>query len=159
MSEKEIREQIANLLDGQLLAVLATQRQGQPYASLIAFAHADDLASLVFATPNTTRKFANLMADPRVSLLVDNRGNTGDDFQRASAVTIVGEAHQMNKEESSRYKSLYLKRHPHLEKFFNATTTAFIKVSVKHYILVSQFQQVMALHLADEKQIRKEDAQ
>lgn len=153
MPEKKIRDQIQNLLDSQILAVLSTQRQGQPYANLIAFAHADDLSTLVFATPKPTRKFTNLMTEPRVSLLVDNRGNRESDFHEASAVTIIGEVSEINEDSLNCYKALYLQRHPHLETFVNSPSTAFLKVTVKHYILVNRFQHVMELHLTDEMDI------
>ena len=150
MPEQEIRKQISALLQSQLLAVLSTQRQGQPYSSLIAFACTDDLTTLIFATPKATRKFSNLMSDPRVSLLVDNRSNKDSDFHEASAVTILGEVHHISENDIERYMSLYLKRHPYLDNFINSPTTAFLKVTVKHYILVNRFQHVMELHLTDE---------
>lgn len=153
MHENEMRKKILNLLDSQLLAALATQRQGQPYVNLIAFAHTDDLATLVFATPRPTRKFANLMAEPRVSLMVDSRSNSETDFHETSAVTILGEVHKIEKEDLAYYKSLYLKRYPYLEHFVNSPTTALLKVWVKHYILVNRFQHVMELHLTDEVDI------
>jgi nitroimidazol reductase NimA-like FMN-containing flavoprotein (pyridoxamine 5'-phosphate oxidase superfamily) len=153
MPENAIRKKILNLLDSQLLAALSTQRQGQPYVNLIAFAHADNLATLVFATPRPTRKFANLMANPRVSLMVDSRSNSEADFHEASAVTILGEVREIGKDDLAHYKSLYLKRHPSLENFVNSPTTSFLKVSVKHYILVNRFQHVMELHLTDEVDI------
>ncbi len=150
MTEEEIRKQILNLLDSQFLAALSTQRQGQPYASLIAFAHADDLATLIFATPKATRKYANLLAEHRLALLVDSRSNKEADFHEAAAVTILGEVGEIGKDDLTHYKSLYLARHPYLENFVNSPTTVFLKVSVKHYILVTRFQHVMELHLTDE---------
>jgi len=153
MSEKKIREHIEDLLDSQLLAVLSTQRQGQPYSSLIAYAHTDNLATLIFATPKPTRKYANLMAEPRVSLLVDSRTNNEADFHSASAVTIVGDVREPGEAELLNFKSLYLRKHPYLENFVNSPTTALLKVAVKHYILVTRFQHVMELHLTDEMDI------
>ena len=41
--EKEIQEKIASLLGSQQLAVLSTQRDGQPYSSLMAFAFTPEL--------------------------------------------------------------------------------------------------------------------
>jgi nitroimidazol reductase NimA-like FMN-containing flavoprotein (pyridoxamine 5'-phosphate oxidase superfamily) len=58
----------------QPLAVLATHNKGQPYGSLVAFAATHDLDYLIFSTTRSTRKFANLSADPRVAMVIDNRG-------------------------------------------------------------------------------------
>ena len=76
---------IRNLLESQRLAVLSTQNHGQPYCNLIAIAAADDLKYLLFATTRATRKYANLMADSRVAVLVDNRRNDPADFTGAAA--------------------------------------------------------------------------
>jgi nitroimidazol reductase NimA-like FMN-containing flavoprotein (pyridoxamine 5'-phosphate oxidase superfamily) len=73
-SEKEIQQKISSLLGSQQLAVLSTQREGQPYSSLMAFAFTSDLANIVVATAKSTRKHQNLTQESRVSLLIDNRG-------------------------------------------------------------------------------------
>ena len=57
------------------LAVLATQHEGKPYASLVAFAATDDLKTIIFATTRSTRKFVYLSSNPAVALLIDNRTN------------------------------------------------------------------------------------
>lgn len=60
---RNIKRDLRKLLRSQPLAVLTTQNQGQPYASLIAFASSDDLKSFYFATTRSTRKYANLSGD------------------------------------------------------------------------------------------------
>ena len=88
--EADVRRRIAQVLESQKLAVLATQRNGQPYSSLMAFAHTPDLARIVVATGRATRKHMNLLEEPRVSLLIDTRSNTEMDFHAAAAVTVIG---------------------------------------------------------------------
>ncbi|MBU0946877.1 MAG: pyridoxamine 5'-phosphate oxidase family protein [Proteobacteria bacterium] len=150
MDKKEIRAHIQELLNSQLLAALSTQRNGQPYANLIAFACADTLKTILFATTKPTRKYTNLLADNRVSILVDCRSNQQADFHQASAVTLIGEAHETSSDERDTYKPIFIGRHPYLEKFVTSPTTALFKVTVKHYIMVSHFQKVMELHLTNE---------
>ena len=79
----KIKNDLIKLLRAQSLAVLSTQQEGQPYASLVAFASNDDLTRLYFATTRSTRKFANIMKDSRVAMLIDNRSNNPADFQQA----------------------------------------------------------------------------
>ncbi len=55
-SEQEIQETIKNLLSSQRLAALSTQRNGQPYTSLMAFACTEDLKEFVVATGKATRR-------------------------------------------------------------------------------------------------------
>jgi hypothetical protein len=57
---QQLKETIKRILDSQKLAVLATQRDGRPYGSLVAFAATDDMKNLLFATTRATRKYANL---------------------------------------------------------------------------------------------------
>lgn len=152
MTEKEanIRRHIRHLLRTEQLAVLATQRLGQPYASLMAFASSPDLKTILVATGRATRKYRNLRQEPRVSLLFDNRANNEADFHAASALTAVGRAETASAEESPELQALYLERHPYLEQFLAAPTTILLKIRISHYLLVTRFQTVFELHLDDE---------
>jgi nitroimidazol reductase NimA-like FMN-containing flavoprotein (pyridoxamine 5'-phosphate oxidase superfamily) len=88
----QIQEKISSLLSSQQLAVLSTQREGQPYSSLIAFAFTSDLANIVVASGKSTRKHQNLIQESRVSLLIDHRFNSENDFHAAMAVTVIRKA-------------------------------------------------------------------
>lgn len=79
----DIRDKIEKLFISQKLAVLATSDGGQPYTSLVAFRGTADLKHLYFVTPKATRKFANLLNDQRVSMLINNAVNADDDFHDA----------------------------------------------------------------------------
>ena len=154
-NNNQLRKQVAEMLLSQKLAVLASQSSGgSAYASLIAFAATDDLRQIVLATPRATRKFANLKHNPMVSLLIDNRSNNEKDFHDAMAVTVMGQAEEINLEASqNELASLYLRKHPYLEDFLRAPSTAFILISVRCYYLVSRFQEVMELHISDENNV------
>ena len=142
-----IERDVLALITGQLLAVLSTELHGQPYASLLAFAGTADLRHLVFATPRTTRKFANISENPRVALLINSATNSEADIHRAASVTAIGTAEVMEGEEREELLALYLKKHPHLKSFTLAPTTAVVRVSVTRYYLVKRFQTVMELHI------------
>jgi hypothetical protein len=83
-------EILREMLESQLLGVLGTHHDGEPYTSLVGFAATDDLKHLLFTTGRATRKHANLVADARASMLVDTRTNRAADFTEASAATAVG---------------------------------------------------------------------
>lgn len=143
MSESiEVRDLVAVLLNSQRLAVLATIMAGRPYTNLIAFAATPDLQELIFATTRATRKFANLQAEPRVSLLVDSRRQDETDFGAAAALTILGTAMELQGPERQQYQKIFLNKHPYLEGFVTAPTCALLRVRVEKYILVTQFQEV-----------------
>lgn len=143
--DTDLLAQIRDLFASQRLAVLATSQEGQPYTSLVAFAFSEDLRQLFFATTRATRKFANLQADPRVSLLIDSRSNRSDDFREAVAVTALGSAREVTGLERQKLIAAYLVRHPYLEEFVRAPTCALLRIKVRRYALVSRFQNVLEL--------------
>ena len=143
----EIRRSLKDLLSTQSLAVLSTHQEGQPYASLVAFAATEDLKHLFFVTPKTTRKFANLSADCRVAMLINSSQNENADFHRAISVTMVGSAEEVSGSDKQKYLRFYLKRHPYLQDFVQSPTSALVRVNARSYYLVKNFQNVMELHI------------
>ena len=144
---KEIKATIESLFKVQKLAVLSTHQNGQPYASLVAFAAGKDLKELFFATARTTRKYFSLIANPKVALLIDSRSNRNADFHEAVAVTALGAAEEVEGKDKEACLQFYLTKHSHLEEFARSPTCALIRVRVRSYYLVSRFQRVMELHL------------
>ena len=102
---------------------------------------------LFFATTQSTRKFANLSGDPRVSMLVDNRTNNPSDFRWAKAVTVTGKAEKIDKEKEVEITETYLRKHPHLKDFLDSPSCALIRIRVETYYLVTRFQEVMEIHV------------
>lgn len=148
-AEQEVVEKIRHLLSMQQLAVLSTQRDGHPYSSLMAYAYTPDLKSIIVATGKSTRKHQNILQEARVSLLIDNRTNSINDFHEAEALTVLGKTEIIEESDRSEFQILYLNRHPYLEKFLTSPSTAFLKINVYHYLLVSRFQNVMEYTVQD----------
>ena len=146
-TRERFRERLAELFNSQKLAALSTQKDGQPYASLVAFYAADDAKQLFFVTPKTTRKFANLSADSRVAVMINNSTNTDSDFHEAISVTAVGKANELTGPDKEIVLSQYLAKHPYLEDFARAKTCALVGVSVESYFMVRNFQIVTELHM------------
>jgi nitroimidazol reductase NimA-like FMN-containing flavoprotein (pyridoxamine 5'-phosphate oxidase superfamily) len=146
-TDKKLRLRLGELFHSQNLAALSTHRDGQPYASLVAFYAADDLKHIYFVTPRTTRKFANLTADNRVAVMVNSSINTASDFHRAISVTAIGKAQVIAGSEKNLILEQYLAKHPHLEEFVRSPSCALVQVAVVSYYMVKNFQNVMELHL------------
>ena len=138
---------IRNLLESQKLAVLSTQDHGQPYSNIVAMAATADLKYLLFATTRATRKYANLMADPRVAVLVDNRRNDPGDFAEAAALTALGKVWELQGGDRQQFLEVYLKKHPYLKDFVASPTCALLRVKVDRYILVTRFQEVREIQV------------
>ena len=138
----EARKILHRLFESQNLAVLATQREGQPYCNLVAFAATTDLKYVAFATPKSSRKYENILRDDRISMLVNNAKGEDTDFQEAVAATVVGRAEDTPKRDGNPLLELYLQKHPKLREFVHSPDSALMRVTVDVYIVVSNFQEV-----------------
>jgi general stress protein 26 len=145
----QLKRRLAELFNSQKLAVLSTHNAGQPYASLVAFATTEDLRHLLFATTRSTRKYANIKSDARVAMLMDNRSNRDSDISNAIAVTATGTTNEIDNKNRDPFLSTYLTKHPHLKDFVNSPSCALIRMKVDTYYLVSKFQRVFELHVAE----------
>ena len=141
----DLEHKLLTFLSRERLGVLSTCGGRQPYASLVAFAATDNLSHLVFVTPRPTRKYANLTANARVALLVDNRSNRTSDFRRAMAATAVGWVREVRRASNNRLIRIYLDKHPHLEDFVRSPTCAVLDLRVESYYVVERFQHVSEL--------------
>ncbi len=141
---KDVKQDINELLEKESFAVLATQGEGQPYASLMSFHSTPDLKKIVFSTARETRKFSLLKKSSKVALLVDNRSQIPPSLNRISAVTITGEARILPFGiESERWSDFLVEKHPYQKSFIKAPSTAIILVDVYRYLLVKRFQEVV----------------
>ena len=145
--EDRILKTIESLFMEQTLGVLATQKQGEPWGSLIAFASSENLKSIFFATPTFTRKYFNLTRDSRVALVIDNRENRPADFSEAIAVTASGNASILKSPRRKEAERIFLLKHPYLTSFVKSPTCAMIEITVDRYNLVDRFQEVVELQL------------
>lgn len=142
-----LKNKIKLLLEQQELAVLSTLNAEfqQPYLNIVAFYNSHDLKKIFFATPKNTTKYKNLIINPKVSILIDNRKNDGSDIGVSSAITIMGNSYEITDNNDKNIQN-FISKYPQLDFFFKTPSTAFICVYVKKYILVDKFQDVTELN-------------
>lgn len=138
----QLLDAIFDLFNAQTFAVLSTSKSDQPYASLVAFAENSRKNEIYLLTPNTTRKYKNLINNPKVAVLVNNSRNKTDDIFNAVSVTITGSAQVVASHEREDVLFCYLKKHPYMKAFSASPTTAVIRVKIDQYIMVNQFQNI-----------------
>ncbi len=143
--KQEIRKQIESLCRAQRYGVLSTCGAHGPYASLVAFRADDNCTSFVFATARSTRKFANIVAEQRVALLLDNRANEKKDTFGAVGLTVVGIARELDSEKRAAAVAPYLERHPHLREFVSSANVAMVEIRAETCYVVNRFQEVFEL--------------
>lgn len=131
-----LQDTILGVLERNRLAVLATQRDGQPHASLMAFTPLEGLRFLAFATYRETIKYQSIGQDPRVAILVEDRqGDAGYSGQRL-VLTALGEAIETPEEARQAHIAKHLTRHPDLQHFLGSSECVFIRVAVHAYQVV-----------------------
>ena len=113
----------------------------------MAFAVTLDLHWIVFATYRATQKHANLLANPRASLLIDNRTNKSADYQDTVAISAEGKVSEVDLAQHGELLQLYLRKHPQLSGFVSATDCVLLQLKVESFYVVSQFQNVTVLQM------------
>jgi general stress protein 26 len=146
MEETELRKKVNDLFSDQRLAVLSSNMNDQPYPSLVAFAHTDDLKNLFFATLRDSNKYKNIINNPKISMLIDNRGNSTSDFSDAIAVSVFGIASEIDAE-TDKIMNIYLTKHPYLKNFIEMHGCALLKIKVEKFKVISNFQNEDILEL------------
>jgi uncharacterized protein YhbP (UPF0306 family) len=150
----QLKSLLGELFASQYFSVLATQSEGRLHTSLVAFAATENLGAVLFATPKATRKFHYLTAHPEVSLFVDNRSNDVADLYRVTGVTINGTAEVPSGPDREDMLRLYLRKHPHMEEFARSPNSALVRVKVRRYDVVTEFQSVMVLEIEGGERLR-----
>jgi Pyridoxamine 5'-phosphate oxidase len=95
-------------LRGQCLGVLGTlSRDNEPQGALVGYAVTSDL-EILFDTVRTSRKYGNMIANPRVSFTVGNTVGKGDE----STVQYEGIAEELAGESLARFQPVYFATWP-----------------------------------------------
>jgi len=138
MSQEPIglQDTIRRVLERNRHAVLATQRDGQPHASLMAFTPLEGLRFLAFATYRETIKYQNIGQDPRVAILVEDRESDARCLGQRLVLTALGKAIETPEEERQAHIAKHLTRHPDLQNFLSSSECVFIRVAVHAYQVV-----------------------
>lgn len=142
MNREVTNEKLVRMLHEHTFGVLATVGTEYPYTSLITIFVSDDHKYLLFPTLRDTQKYANLVRDKHVSVLLDNRSDSGADSKHLYAVSVLGNAHEVHDTLYSSCKEQYVKRHPHLTEFLSMPGTALIQVVFNKIIVVEEFGKV-----------------
>lgn len=138
-----VKTQLQQLLETQKYAVLATDNHGQPYTSLMAYSVTDDLRAFILMTERGRLKYENIITNPRVAIMVDNRQNLGSDLDVTIAVTAQGVAEEITGAACQQWRAFCLARHPALQTFADSPDCAVIRVCVTSYVIVREFQRVL----------------
>jgi putative heme iron utilization protein len=116
---------------------------GDPYCSLVNFATAADGAPLLLLS-RLALHTKNILADPRVSLMIDER-KAGDPLEGAR-VMLMGRA-EATEDPEARWR--YLDRQPEAEAFAGFGDFGFYRIALTHAHLVAGFGRIVDLKPQD----------
>ena len=128
-----ISDYIRNVLQTCRLAVLATEGNGQPHASLIAITPISEVRQIIFATYRNTRKFENLLMNGRVAVLIQGEDTDSPFKQAGFALTAYGYAQEVGEADCEELMQTHLRRHPDQANFLLSSDLAIIRIKVETY--------------------------
>jgi len=115
--DKAMIEKMKALLREHDLCVLATAAGQRPHCSLMAYVADQDCRRIYMMTGTDSTKYANLTANPAVSLLVDTRvEDAAGPRSRIRALTASGRFVKLTDPDQRRaVRARLLEKHPHLK--------------------------------------------
>jgi general stress protein 26 len=135
--QSTIKEYIEGILKTSGFAVLATEGNGQPHASLIAITPLGSCKQLVFATYRNTLKYRNIENNSKVAVLIESEGVNKEDLGKRIVLTIIGYIEEISIAENEAAYQAHLKRHPEMESFMLSSDCALIMVIAQSYQIVN----------------------
>ena len=125
---------------GALATLMASS--GDPYCSLVNVANHPD-GSPILLISRLALHTKNLLADPRVSLMLDERAE-GDPLE-GSRIMLAGRAEEASSEELGILRRRYLNAHPSAEAFLNFKDFSFFRIRPAGAHLVAGFGRIVDL--------------
>ena len=131
----DMLDKIKDLILRKDSCVLATTDGETPHCSLMAYVPCDSGERLFLATSSASRKYQNIQRHPRVSLLIDTRGEQQREFTQAVTVTGTCDFLQ-DTAKIAQIKADFVRQHPHLDDFIRKDDIAVMCVEVDFFLLL-----------------------
>ena len=143
MQAHDLKREISTILEQQIQCVLATLQDDQPCQHMMAFAYAEDLSRIFLATYMDTRKYRNMISNPSVSILWDNRSGSAADHLDGLSLIALGRAELLTGSAQVEVRELILKRNPALQVLLEDESCKLFVVLIEDYQWTKGYQQVL----------------
>jgi heme iron utilization protein len=131
-----IKAYIEDIFKIRRFAVLATEGDGQPHASLVAVTPMEGFRKLIFATYRNTRKYSNLVRNGKVAILVESININSSGLKESIVLTAFGHAEEIKDEEENIVFEAHLERHSELSAFLKSEDCSLVRIKVDTYQVV-----------------------
>ena len=130
-----VLEKINALILRKDSCVLATTDGETPHCSLMAYVTGESGERLYLVTSRDSRKYQNIRRHPRVSLLIDTRGE--QQRKLTQAVTITGNCDILqDTADIAQVKANFARQHPQLNDFIRKNDIAVMCVQIDFFLLL-----------------------
>ena len=138
---------LASLVQGRTAAALGTLHAGAPFVSMAPYAVLPDGTAFVIHVSRLAAHTKDMLADPRVSLLVMQAEGEGVAAQALARVSVQGEATEMAKgsEAEQACRSCYLARFPEAGPLTEFGDFSFFAIRPVQARFVAGFAQAMSV--------------
>nr|WP_320024774.1 pyridoxamine 5'-phosphate oxidase family protein [uncultured Acetobacterium sp.] len=128
---------VATILRENTLGVLCTESNGNPHCSLMTYIMMDDLNVLYIVSTLESRKYKNLLVNPRVSVLVDTRQNRGTNTAgNIVSITFEGLFQPLADSETQMIQTHLALAHPELNDILNNPDCVIFGIHLKSFLLL-----------------------
>lgn len=132
-------EKMKGIVKGNDLCVLATVSEGKPHCSLMSYISDEKGQEIYLISHKQTKKYVNLLKNPKVSLLIDTREEKkGQRRIDIKALTVSGEFQtikDLKKKDLIRAK--FLENYPHLTDFLKDPGAEIFSIKIKSFQLLN----------------------
>ncbi|MEW5754677.1 MAG: pyridoxamine 5'-phosphate oxidase family protein [Pseudomonadota bacterium] len=141
--ENAALEQVRQLIRAQRWAALATQRNDEPFASMVAYVPAADLSHILLHLSRLAPHTQNLLKNANASLVISEPDTGQGDPQLLARVSISGEiqAFLPEAEGYAEAKKRYIARLPDAERLFGFGDFMLLKLMPRKIRFVGGFAQ------------------
>ena len=153
--ETDTREQPRLLIETSQFAALGTLQAGAPYVSMVLYAASPDLGAFYIHISGLAAHTRNILADPRVSLMIQESSDDDRDPQTLARISIQGTAVEIDAEgdEFEIAQSAFLERNPQTERNFGLGDFRLFEIQPDHARFIGGFGRILDLSKEDLQQI------
>jgi heme iron utilization protein len=137
-----VKTYIEDIFKISRFAVLATEADGQPHASLIAVTPIEGFRKLIFATYRNTRKYNNLVHNGKVAVLIESIDINRAGPNKSFVLTAFGHVEEIELQDKNMVFNAHLERHPELLDFLQSKDCVLVQIKVDTYQVVRGIEDV-----------------
>jgi putative heme iron utilization protein len=138
---------IKQLLHERSVAALGTLHAGAPYVSMVPYAIANDGSGLIIHVSRLSSHTRDLLADPRVSLMIMQAEGGGTSALALARVSTQGTAYEVPSDspELPALRAVYLERFPEASQMFGFADFSLFKIQPDTIRVVAGFAQAYTM--------------